>query len=133
MNSFRRVNILFVVLLLSCCWIYAQTSSHSGPQPGHNPDQGDTAAQQSGSATGEVGSPNGVTSHNNGSAKTSSKVSVEGCLINSNGNYTLVDKDGSCQPAGKGLRETAGRLGDEYSGHQQRCHWRLHGNRHHQW
>lgn len=86
MSLFRQVKILVAVLLLSGCWIYAQTSSHSGAP---------SAGQQSGSATGEVGSPNGVTSHDNGSAKNNNKVSVEGCLVKSNGNnYTLVDKGG---------------------------------------
>jgi hypothetical protein len=94
MNLFRRVTILMAVLLLSCCWIYAQTSSHSGPQTTQIADQGHSAAPQSGSATGEAGYPNGVTSRDNGSAKNSNKVSVEGCLINSNGSYTLVDKGG---------------------------------------
>ena len=93
MNVFRRMNMLIAVLLLSCGWIYGQTATHSASaQDGTN--QGHMAGQQSGSATGEVGSPNGVTSRNNGSAKASTKVSVEGCLVNTNGNYTLVDKGG---------------------------------------
>src|SRR5579864_2589941 len=72
----RKLLLLLSIVLLGACWAVAQDSS---------------SPSNTGSSTSSTSASSGQT----GSTSASGRMTVEGCLSGSSGNYTLTDKNGN--------------------------------------
>ncbi|SRR5579864_4728808 len=72
----RKLLLLLSIVLLGACWAVAQDSS---------------SPSNTGSSTSSTSASSGQT----GSTSASGRMTVEGCLSGSSGNYTLSDKNGN--------------------------------------
>jgi hypothetical protein len=86
----RKLLLLLSILLLGACWAVAQDSSSPS-----NTGSGSSSTGSSQSTSGSSQTESAASSGQTGSTSATGRMTVEGCLSGSSGNYTLSDKKGN--------------------------------------